>query len=84
MQLIDLCAFSDEELAVGGKLGIFLLILKHIYDEHILERVSQLLPEMQELDVDQDGRDFLISVFTYLFEASPTEKQEEIHVSLRA
>ena len=78
MQLIDLCSFSDEELAVGGKLSVFLLILKHIYDENILERVSQLLPEMQELDVDQDGRNFLISVFTYLFEASSTEKQEEI------
>jgi len=78
MQLIDLCAFSDEELAVGGKLGVFLLILKHIYDENTLEWVSQLLPEMQKLDVDQDGRDFLTSVFTYLFEASSTEKQDEI------
>jgi len=78
MQLIDLCAFSDEELAVGGKLGVFLFILKHIYNENILEWVSQLLPEMQKLDVNQDGRDFLTSVFTYLFEASSTKKQDEI------
>ncbi len=78
MLLIDLSSYSDEELAEHGKLGIFLLVLKHIYDKDVHETVRKLIPQMCEVEKLNDGKDFLTAVFTYLFEASGAENRQKI------
>ena len=75
MVLIDLSSYSDEELLTDGKLGVFLLVLKHIYNQDMLDTLEKLIPYMQKVEVLKDGADFLITVFRYLYE---TSRQENI------
>lgn len=78
MVLIDLCAYSDEQLAKGDKLGVFLLILKHIYDSDLMAVFQRLEPLLKALDASESGRDFLLSTFTYVYEVAETENREQI------
>lgn len=77
MTLIDLSAFSDEDLMAEGKLGVFLLILKHIYSEDILTTLKALGPNMQAIE-QKHGGDFIVTVFRYLYEASRVENKDAV------
>ena len=66
MNLIDLNQYSDELLMRQGKLGAFLMVLKHIFDKDVIETVKKLIPMLQEVDAARDGWEFLKAVLAYL------------------
>ena len=65
MILIDLSAYSDAELMQEGKLGLFLLILKHIYDPDMLLTLKRLIPLMAQVEELARGAEFLTTLFRY-------------------
>ena len=78
MILVDLDVYEDSELLTMGRLGVFLMVLKHIYDSDMLETLKKLVPMMQELEGLDDGLEFLLTVFYYLYHASRIEKKDEL------
>ena len=50
LNIVDMSQYSDEDLLKQGMLGIFLLVLKHIYDEDINVFAEQLFPNPAELN----------------------------------
>jgi len=78
MVLVDLGRYSDDQLEQGGKLGLFLQLLKHIYDRNLLDLLVRLVPSIKEVDRTEGGREFLLSMFVYLYEASRIETKREI------
>ena len=79
MILVDIGTFEDEDLLQRGKLGIFLLVLKYIYDPNILEILEKLVPQMRKVEGQKNGADFLYTVFEYLYKASRIEKKEDLN-----
>ena len=76
MVLIDLATIDDETLISEGKAGIFLLVLKYIYDDNIEVILRRLIPEMQKVEKMQDGVVFLMTLFRYLYEASRMKNRQ--------
>jgi hypothetical protein len=78
MFLVDLSQYSDSDLLCGGKLGVFLLVLKHIYDPDMLTTLEKLIPSMQDVESLKNGADFLTVVFRYLYEASRIKNKRDL------
>ena len=78
IDLIDLSSYSDKELAVPGKLGPFLLALKHAYDPNITRVVRDMVGQLQQVELEDNGQAFLVSLFKYLYRTSEPESREEL------
>ena len=78
MILIDLALYDDEDLLAGGKLGIFLLVLKYIYNPNLLTILKKLIPHMQQVEKLRGGAEFLVTTFRYLYEAGRIENKEAL------
>ncbi len=78
INLVDLACFEDDALRDSGKLGIFLLVLKHIYDPNVVQIMSGLAAQMREVEKEDNGADFLVSVFTYLYQVASMDNREQI------
>ena len=83
IELIDLSAYSDQDLLGDGKLGVFLLVLKHIYATDIVQTLEFLAPHMKKVE-EERGDDFIVTVFRYLYEAAKVENHEPmIHIAVK-
>jgi hypothetical protein len=83
IDLIDLSRYADKDLIADGKLGVFLLVLKHIYATDILKTLEYLAPQMQQIEQEQ-GDDFILTVFRYLYEAAKVENYEPMmHIAIK-
>ena len=78
LPILDLYGLSDEDLRQRGKMGIFLLAMKYIYDPDILYKLREVVPELQKIDATQSGSEFLVSLFSYLFEASLVKNKDKL------
>jgi predicted transposase/invertase (TIGR01784 family) len=78
IELIDLSGYTDEELLADGKLGVFLLVLKHIYASDILQTLELLAPQMQRIE-QEHGDEFLGTLFRYLYEALKLENHKPVN-----
>ena len=78
IKLIDLSRYSDEELMEPGKLGPFLLALKHAYDPDIMTVLRKMLSRLQAVEQEDNGSAFLVSLFTYLYGTAPPECRTEM------
>ncbi len=65
--LVDLSDYNDDDLLGYGKLGIFLLVLKYIYDPNIMDILVRLVPLIREVEDLKNGESFLYSTFEYLY-----------------
>lgn len=84
MVLIDLSAYRDEDLLVDGKLGVFLLVLKHIYSTDILQTLESLSPYLRKVE-EGHGDEFILTLFRYLYEAAKVENQAAVnHIAKKA
>ncbi len=63
----------DESGLPMDKLGLFLRVLKHIYDENFLEIYENLVPALQALDRTEGDRGFVIAVNRYLVTSANME-----------
>jgi predicted transposase YdaD len=72
MVLIDLAQLDETELA-QDKLGLFLRVLKHIYDDNFLEIYQSLIPALQSLDNAPADRSFVIALNKYLVTSANME-----------
>ena len=67
--LIDLAAYTDEELSDQAWTAIFQLVLKHIHNPEIMTILADLIPFFVQAWQQQSGAEFLVTVFTYLMSA---------------
>ncbi len=66
--LLDLSAFSDEEIIGAALVCVGLLIMKHIFDDELIERlpeIARLLPRG-----DQSALEYFVTVIRYVSEVS--------------
>jgi len=76
--LVDLSRYSDEELKLQAWTGVFQLMLKHIRDPDIMQRLGPLIPLMRIIEKESGGLAFLEIVFRYLFQAARVENINEV------
>jgi hypothetical protein len=57
----------------SDKLGLFLRVLKHIYDDNFLELYQELVPALQKLDQSIAVRSFVIALNRYLVTSANME-----------
>jgi predicted transposase YdaD len=72
MTLIDLAELNDAQMTTD-KLGLFLRVLKHIYDDNFLELYQKLVPALQKLDQSIADRSFVIALNRYLVTSANME-----------
>lgn len=74
MILIDLAVLDETDLG-QDKLGLFLRVLKHIYDDNFLEIYQGWVPALQALDNSVRDRSFVIALNTYAVTSAKMENQ---------
>ena len=70
LNIVDMSKYSDDDLLAQGMLGIFLLVLKHIYDEDINVFAEKLFPKLAELNNAVEHYIFLEAILKYLVAGS--------------
>ena len=76
--LVDLSAYSDEELKGGVLLQVSLRILKHIFDEDLLQHLPEIFSLLRALAQQETGLDFLETVIRYVMGAGPRIQPEDL------
>ena len=78
-QLCDLSTYSDEEIAGEALLKVTLLILKHVFDGDLGERLPDILSLLSDLAHAKSGLEYLKVVLCYLTVATDRLSSEELH-----
>ena len=82
--LVDLSAYSDEEVRGEIWLQVCLLMMKHIYDNDLGKRMPKILGLLHELAHEESVMEMLQTVLLYATEVSSVVSQEDVHQSMRA
>lgn len=77
-QLCDLSGYSDEEVVGEVTLRVALLILKHIFDGDLDERLSDISSLLQELAQASSALEYLEVVLRYLTAAATQLDKEDL------
>ena len=77
--IIDMSAYRDEDLLEQGMLGIFLLVLKHIYDEDINGFAKKLLPKLAKIKGGVEKSAFLEAILSYWVAGSKKANVSELN-----
>jgi len=78
INLVDLSCYNDDDLLEYGKLGIFLLVLKYIYDPNIMGILEKLVPLIRHVEGLKNGQSFLHTTFEYLYRSSRIENKDDL------
>ncbi|MBS1253614.1 MAG: Recombination-promoting nuclease RpnA [Anaerolineales bacterium] len=76
--LIDLSDYSDEEIIGEVLLQASLLLLKHIFDPALAERLPDIFGLLRELAQQQTGLEYLYAVLRYVSQAGKTVTEEDL------
>ncbi len=77
-QLHDLSALQDDEIK-GEVLGrITLLLLKHIFDPELAEKLPEILSLLQEVEGKQDSLEILEVLLRYVVKATKRFEEDEL------
>lgn len=76
--LIDLSAISDDQIKGEVWQRVFALVLKHIYDPALGERLYDILKLVLDLTDMSTGMDMLIAVLRYIARAGKGASKDEI------
>ncbi len=71
--LWDAAAYADDDIAGIAMLQAALLLFKHIFQPDLRERLPHILALLSKLVTARSGIEFLITIITYLLNASPTD-----------
>ena len=82
--LIDLSAYSDEEIRGEIWLQVCLLMMKHIYDNDLGKRLPRILGLLHELAYEESVMEMLQTVLLYATEVSGVVSEDDIRQSVRA
>lgn len=77
--LIDLSAYSDEQIQGEVWLRVNLLILKHIFDDNLGEQLPKILGLLRTLVQNESGLEMLYTVLMYITEASAVVTEAELY-----
>ncbi len=72
--LVDLSKYTDEELKGAVILRVALLLLKHIFDNQLRERLPGIFALLRELNEDSSGLDFIHTLLRYLSQVTSTDR----------
>jgi len=78
-RLCDLSGYSDEEIKGKVTLRVALLILKHIFDRELGERLPGILTLLQGLANTRSGLEHLATVLRYVSSAASQVSEKELH-----
>ncbi len=78
-QLCDLSAYSDEEIAGEALLKVTLLILKHVFDGELGQRLPDILSLLSDLTQATSGLEYLEVVLRYLTVATDHLSSEDLY-----
>ena len=82
--LIDLSAYSDEQMQGEVWLRVNLLILKHIFDDNLGEQLPKILGLLRALVQKESGLEMLYTVLMYITEASAVVTEAELYQGVMA
>jgi predicted transposase/invertase (TIGR01784 family) len=82
--LCDLTAYSDEEIRGAVTLRAALLLMKHIFDPDLLDRLPAVLGLLRELARGRTGLETIETFLRYLVSASDAIDAEGLHHALEA
>jgi len=83
-QLSDLSAYNDEEIQGTIWLRVFLLILKHIFDERLGSQLPAILGLARELVQQETGLAMMATILRYVSQASSGVTKAELRLAITA
>jgi hypothetical protein len=82
--LVNLTALPDEEIQGEVVTRLFVLVLKHIFEEHLGDHLDEILALAAELSRQPNGLAMVITLLRYLGSAGVRVKREEVAQKLLA
>jgi predicted transposase YdaD len=82
--LVNLTALPDEEIQGEVVTRLFVLVLKHIFEEHLGDHLDEILALAAELSRQPNGLAMVITLLRYLGSAGIRVKREEVAQKLLA
>jgi predicted transposase/invertase (TIGR01784 family) len=83
-ELVDLSAYLDDDIKGAVMARVGLLILKHIFDPDLAQRLPDILALLRVLTSQKTGIDYLYTVLRYVAQASKIVNSEDLKNALEA
>lgn len=77
--LLDLSAYSDEQIRGEVWLQVCLLVIKHIYDPDLGRKLPKFMHFLQELSQKEYVMEMVQTLLTYVIETSSTVSEDELY-----
>lgn len=82
-QLVDLSAFSDEDIKGEVTLRAILLLLRHIFDETLMARLPDILSLLRALASQETALEYLETMLRYVTQAAEKVSEAELAQAVR-
>jgi hypothetical protein len=82
--LTDLSTYSDEQVAGEVWLRVSLLVLKHIFDQDLGQRLPEILGLVRNLAQQESGLEMLRTVLLYIAQANQSVTEAEFEQGVAA